>query len=297
MTDPLPDETLRKAPRYATKAAKTAASRRWVGQLARWGYASIGLVYVLIGVLAVLGLAGVGAGQYAGTGGAVRTVLSQPFGRVLLGIIAVGLAVYVVWRFCQSVLDVEARGRSGIGLARRFGLALSGLSYAGLTAAVLERLITGAGKVEDPKSDWTAALMDHWAGAVLVGLVGVAVVVVGLVQFYKAYRAGFLKRMHTSVLHGAAQWIGPLGRFGLAARGVVFGLIGVFLVSAAIHTNAREAMGLSGALRTLNQQPYGRWLTGIAAAGLLCFGVFMLAKAGFRYIAPQDEDEEAPREE
>ena len=290
------NDLLHEAPRYATQAAKAAASRRWVGQLARWGYASIGLVYVLIGMLAVLGLMGVGAGQYTGTGGAARTVLSQPFGRTLLGIIAVGLAVYVVWRFCQSVLDVEERGRGFWSLMRRSGLALSGMSYAGLAVVALERLITGAGRVEDPKSDWTAALMDHWAGAVLVGLLGVAVVVVGLVQFYKAYRASFLKRMHTSTLHGAARWIGPLGRFGLAARGVVFGLIGVFLVSAAVQTNAQQAVGLSGALRTLNQQPYGRWLTGIAAAGLLCFGIFMLAKAGFRYIAPQDEDEEAQRE-
>lgn len=281
---------------HAADAAGTIASRRWIGQLARWGYAAIGIVYLLVGVLTLMGLAGVQEGQTAGSGEATRTVLTQPFGRVLLGIIAGGLVIYVAWRFCQSVLDIEDRGSSTTGLLRRFGLLLSGLSYTGLAVAAVERLVTGSGQVQSQKADWTEALMSYPAGVFLVGTLGIVVIGVALVQFRAAVRAGFMDMLKTSAMVGSRA-AGALGRLGFAARGVVFSIIGVFLVVAALRSNPEEAMGLGGALQWLAQQSYGTVLIGVVALGLFSYGLFMLVKATFRYIAPQDDEEESEEPE
>jgi len=74
------------------------------------------------------------------------------------------------------------------------------------------------------------------------------------------------------------------GQAGLSARGVVFGIIGVFLIQAALHSNAGEALGLSGALRALEQQSYGQWVLGIVALGLVAYGFYMLVLARYRRI-------------
>lgn len=272
------------APHPAAKTVRVAASRRGIGQLARLGFFAIGAVYLLIGLLALLGLLGVGSGQYTGSQGATRTLLAQPFGRVLLGLIGVGLLMYVSWRTAQAVFDVEDRGRSTAGLLRRSGLALSALSYTGLTVEILRLLVTGGGGFSDPKSDWTRTLMDHPVGIVLIGLLGLFVLGAAAVQLWLAYRAPFLEQI---TAEGRAQrWMSVLGRLGFVARAVVFGIVGAFLIISAAQTSPGQAKGLGGALQTLNRQPYGRFLIGVVALGLFCYGLFMISKARFRYLSP-----------
>lgn len=271
-------------------------SRRWVRTFARIGYASIGIVYLSMAALAFLGLFTSG-GQYTGPAGAARTLRAQPYGNVMLGCIAVGLLVYVAWRFAQAVLDVEHRGHKPQGLARRAGLALSGLSYAGLAVFTIAQLTTGAFSVDDPKDDWTRSLLTDPLGAVVVGILGAAVLTVGAYQFYGAFQAGFMRFMNDPPGVGlGGHWFTVLGRVGLAARGVVFGLVGWFVVSNAWQVNAEEPMGLGGALRVLARQTYGRWLLGAVAAGLAAYGFYMLAKTGIRRMHPS-ADEPDDREE
>ena len=137
---PMPGPTKRTGRRVAKTATKV-ADRRWVGQLARWSFFAIGIVYLLVGVLAVMGLAGFSSGQFTGARGAGQALQAQPYGWVMYLILTLGLAVYVSWRFSQAVLDVEGRGRDFPGLLRRLGLLLSCLSYAGLAVEALRRLI------------------------------------------------------------------------------------------------------------------------------------------------------------
>ncbi len=288
------DSRIRDVTRHAPGKARLIISRRRAGQLARLGYLAIGVVYVLVGLLAVLSVVPMGGGgKVTGSAGATRTILQQPFGRVLLGIIAAGLAAYVCWRFAQAFLDIEDRGAGARDLMRRTGLFLSGLSYAILTFAVVRTLIGSGGQVQGQKSDWTAELMSAPAGAVLVGLLGAGVIAAGLAQFQKAYKAGFMTYLEVSSMSEATQravkW---LGRFGLAARGVVFSIIGVFFVVAALQSNAQQAKGLGGALRTLREQPYGTWLIALVAAGLLAHGLHMLTKVRYRRIAPPEDMDE-----
>lgn len=291
--DALPDgsESYVRQPVRAARAVKP-----WVPQLARLGYGAIGVVYLVIGLLAVLQAVGVG-GQVVGTGGAVRTVIDQPYGRILLGVVALGMLVFVAWRGAQALLDAEARGQTRGALARRTGLALSGLSYAGLAVVAAQRALHG-GYVEDPKSDWVAQLMSYPAGAVVVGAVGVALLGVAAYQFYAATTAGFVQYLRDADLPPSAEHtVTGLGRYGLGARGVVFGILGVLIVRAAWRTDASDPPGLSEALHTLSSQPYGRILLGLVALGLALFGVFVLTKTWYRHLdleerASDDEDGE-----
>ena len=269
------------APQQAAQVARIAASRRGVGQLARLGYFAIGAVYTAIGVLAMLGVLGVGSGQYTGSFGAVRALRTQPYGRVILGVIAAGVATYVTWRLTQSLFDVEGRGTSTGGLLRRGGLLLSALAYLVLIARIVTQMVLGA---RGEASDWTQPLMNHPAGLVLVGLAGLAILGVALVQFRSAYDAGFLDQIAAS--GGSRRSVAALGRFGFFSRGVVFGIIAFFLIISAVQTQPGSAKGLGGALQTLGQQPYGRFLIGVVAVGLFSYGLFMLAKARFRHLAP-----------
>ena len=276
--------------------------KRWVGQLARLGYLSIGLVYVMIAGLAILGIFGLG-GQFTGAGGAARQVASWPFSRWILGVVALGLVVYVLWRFAQALLDVEERGTGWHGLGRRGGLLLSGLSYAGLAVWVGTWVVSGRVRLHDPKQDWTAQLMADPLGAVVAGVLGLGVIAVGLYQFAGAYRAGFMDFLGTDRFGTFGERaLSILGRIGLVARGVVFVVLGGFVLVGAWQTDPEEVKGLGEFFRMLGRQPYGFWLIGAVAAGLLAYGLFMIAKACFRYVLPgkeeapyrETEDEEAP---
>lgn len=283
--------------KQATRAAQAAVRPDRVGQMARLGYFAIGAVYLMIGLLALLGLFGVGAGQYTGSGGATRALLAQPFGRTLLGLIGAGLLTYVGWRVAQSFFDIEGRGRSTDGLLRRGGLALSAFSYAGLSIEIVRLFVTGGGGISDPKSDWTRALMSYPAGMVLIGLLGIAILGVAAVQLWMVYRTPFLRSL--SVEGHTKRWVKRLGRLGFAARAVVFGLIGGFLLLAALRTDPSQAKGLGGALRTLARQSHGQFLIGVVALGLFSYGSFMFVKARFRQFAslPSKNDEASDRKE
>ncbi len=258
---------------------------------ARLGYGARGVVYCLVGGLALLAAVGSG-GQTGGSGQALRSLLDQPFGRVLLGAIALGLAGFAAWRVVEAVTDADRRGASGKGLALRAAHLFSGAAYAGLalTAFGLASGRSGGGGSEAGAArDWTAWLLSQPFGQWLVGAIGLAVVGTGLAFVAKGWRGDVLDRL--ALPSPARRWAVPAGRFGTAARGAVFVLIGGFLVLAAVRSRSSEVKGLGGALRSLQDQPYGWALLALVAAGLLAFGIFGLVQARYRRIdAPGVED-------
>jgi hypothetical protein len=259
--------------------------------MARLGYGSRGIVYVLVGGLALLAAFGSG-GQTGGSRSALESLLGQPFGKVFLGVIAVGLVSFAAWRLVEAITDADHRGRSGKALAIRVGRALSGLVYAGLAFSAV-RLAVGWGmrreREDQAAQDWTAWFLAKPFGQWAVGLVGVAILGTGLGYLVRAWRGSVTA--HLACPSEARRWVVTLGRFGFGGRGIVFVLIGGFLILAAWHSNSREVRGVGGALRALEQQPYGWTLLGLTAAGLLAFGLFGLAQAFYRHIDAPDLDE------
>lgn len=265
-------------------------SRNPIEALARFGYGARGVVYGLVGGLALLAAIGSG-GQTGGSRSALQTLLSQPFGKVWLVLIALGLFGFCAWRILEALTDADRRGSDIKGLGTRAAHLIGGLIYAGLAISALNLALgRGSGQNEDQAAqDWTAWLMSQPFGQWLVGLVGLAVVGAGLAFIAKAWRGNVTE--HLLLPADRKDWIVTLGRLGFASRGIVFLLIGGFLVLAAFHASSTEAHGLGGALQALQRQPYGWVLLAFTALGLFAFGLFGLVQARYRHIDAPDLDD------
>lgn len=263
----------------------TGNSSVWIERLARLGYAAKGVVYAVVGVLAAMAAFGTG-GRTTDTNGALVTIVAQPFGKFLLGLVAVGLFGYVLWCFVQAIADAENKGTDAKGIVQRLGYAGSGIVYAGLAlnAVQIVRGVGGGGS-SNGSQDWTARVLAQPFGQWLVGIAGAAVIGMGFYQFYEAYKAKFRKKIKMNQMSDSEKkWALYSGRFGIAARGVVFSIIGIFLLQAAHESNANKAIGLAGALEALAQQPYGSLILGIVAIGLIAYGIYNLVLARYRQI-------------
>ena len=264
-------------------------AKPWMAKLVRLGYAAKGLVYCFIGWLALLAVLGASKGETTGTRGAMEAIAGQPFGRVLLIAVAVGLAMYALWQFLRTAFDPEhnSKDHSLKAIGRRIAYFVSGIIHAGFVVAAY-KMLTGyaGGNDENARArDWTATLMSYPAGDWLVGGVGLGFVGFGVWQLIKAYRADLDKQLALgSMSPGAHRLAILIGRLGIAARGVVFGVIGCLLVIAAYHSDPSEAKGLGGALDALQQQSYGPWLLGAVAVGLFAYGIYLFIRARYRRI-------------
>ena len=275
-----------------TTEAKAAAhdakeeAKPWVVILARAGYAAKGIVYLLIGVLAFIAAVGPG-GKTTDTNGALHTLAAQPFGKVMLGLIGIGLCGYALWRFVQAGVDPEHKGDDAKGVATRVGYALSGLSY-GALALTAFNIIMGATSGDgggSSKQDWTARLLEAPFGRVLVGIVGLVFFGVAIYAFYVAYSAKFRDKLKLTEMSATEkEWVVRLGRAGYAARGIVFAVTGGFFIQAALQANANESGGIDKALQTLAQQPFGHWILGLVAVGVTAYGLYVLAQSRYRRI-------------
>lgn len=262
-----------------------AAAQPWFERLARLGFAAKGIVYFTVGVLAAQAAFGAG-GETTDTSGALRTIVTQPFGKFLLGLITVGIVGFVLWRVVQTLLDPEHAGRpmNAKRIAQRLGYAISALAYSGLALTAI-KLITGTDRRQNATQDWTARLMAQPFGQILVGLTGAIVIGVGIAHFYRAFQGKFRRKFKLHQMSLAEQtWTVRLGRFGIAARGIVFSIIGIFLIQAALDADASEAKGLGDALAVLAKQPFGPWILGTVALGLIAYGIYSVVEARYRRI-------------
>lgn len=259
-----------------------------IERVARFGYGARGIVYCVIGGLAVL--AAIGQGGRAGDSeSALRWVLAGPFGVVLVGLIAAGLLGFAVWRFIESVTDADRRGTSLKGATVRLAHLLSAAIYTGL-AITAASLALGLGrKGGDATQDWTAWLLAKPFGLWLVGLIGLGVMGGGVAFLIKAFKGDVTDRLKLDADH--CRWAKPVGQFGYAARGVAFLIIGGFFMAAAWYQASSEVKGLAGAFAALRAQPYGWVLLAIVAAGHFAFGAFGLIQARFRHIDAPDIDQ------
>lgn len=262
----------------------TEKSSTWVERLARWGYATKGIVYGLIGMLALMAAFGLG-GQTTDTNGALQTISRQPFGKFLLILITIGLLGYALWRLVESFLDAEHKGTDAKGIFTRIGYAISGLIYAGL-AFTAAKLVIGAGTGNsNSQQDWTARILQQPWGQWLIGTIGALIIGMAFYMLYKAYKTKFQRELDLRELDAKEERVViNICRFGIAARAIVFVIIGFFLIQAARFSNANEVKGVDGALQTLGQQPFGKVLLSLVALGLVAYGVYMAVQARYKRL-------------
>lgn len=266
--------------------ARRAAAHPWVEKLARFGFAAKGVVYFLVGLLAVQVALGTG-GKTTDSSGALTTLVRQPFGKVLLSLMTIGLLGYALWRLVQSLFDPEHAGEktSPKHIAQRLGYALSAIAYTALAFTAFRLVMGTAGDSGNSTADWTARLMAQPFGRWLVGLVGLVAIGVGFSYLYQAYKAKFQQHLNLHQMSPTERkWTKRLGQFGIGARGIIFAIIGIFLVLAALNANANEARGVGGALAALAAQPFGPWLLGTVALGFIAYSIYSLLEARYRQI-------------
>jgi hypothetical protein len=240
-------------------------------------------VYLIVGGVAARVAFGLG-GRFTDTRGALATILGQPFGRILLAVVAAGLLGYALWLLLSAALDAEGRGSDLTGMLKRIGVAARGLLHAGIAfqagVMVLDTRTRGGNGVRE----WTARVLAAPFGAWMVGIAGTSVLAYGGYQFYRALAGDLAKHLDLAALHVAtAEWAVRFGRFGMAARGLVFSIIGAFLIRAALRYDPRQAKGVADALRTLATTRTS-WLLAAVAVGLVSYGLYELLEARYRRI-------------
>ena len=250
--------------------------------LAKIGWGAKGALYVTLGSLAVMAAVGEGGGLH-GSKGVLQWLSGEPFGRVLLVAAGVGFFCYALWRFVLAAFGSGRPGSKAKKIARRVGSAVSGGMHVALGIAAIQMMM-GSGGGGSSKQTWLAKMMSAgtW-GVVLVAVLGIVIIGVGLFQFKKAAKLGFMKEVDEGQM--SRKEVGVLravGRAGLAARGVVFPLIGYFLIAAAVHHNPSKAKGTAGALSEVAQTS---WIAlAVIATGLAAYGVLNLFYVRYRQI-------------
>jgi Domain of Unknown Function (DUF1206) len=250
--------------------------------LSRAGFAARGTIYAIIGILAIKLALGAG-GKTTDQSGALKTIAHQPFGKVLLILVAIGLAGYALWRFAHALLG-HGPERSDSGFDRISALG-SGIAYAIMCAVAVKILLGSGGGTSGHTSKAAAGVLGWPGGTWLVALAGALFVGIALYQGYRGVTQDFLKDAKTGEMSATVRrWYEAAAIFGHLARAVVFGLVGIFLVKAAIEYEPSKAVGLDGALAKLANQSYGSALLGLVAAGLVAFAVYSFADVRYRKI-------------
>jgi hypothetical protein len=274
-------EQAKSAGEQAKSAGEDFVHSRLFAVLSRAGFVARGLVYGIIGILA-LDLALGHGGKITNQQGALHSVEQHPFGHVLLAGLAVGLGGYSLWRLFRAALGHGPEGQDkGV---ERLGALGSGIAYAVMCAVAVQFLVGSGGSSGGAKK--TTSDVFAWpAGRWLVGLAGLVLLGVGVYQFIRGVRRKFLDDSNTQEMsEPMKKWFTAVGTVGHVARAIVFCLVGIFLVKASIDYKANEAIGVDGALAKLYDGSYGSWLLGIVAAGLVAFATFSIAEARYRRI-------------
>ncbi|MEO3812646.1 DUF1206 domain-containing protein [Sphaerisporangium sp. B11E5] len=258
-------------------AARRAANHPTFDKLARFGMACRGVMYALIGVLA-LRIAFGGGGEEADKTGAVRTVAEQPFGTVVLWALAVGFVALALWQLSEALFG----GLHGMDRAEAV---FRTVVYTLAVSTILSFLLKGStGSSTDTQSkDLTATIMEWPGGQFIVGLIGLAVAGLGVYWIREGVTKKFRQYLRVGEMSPKVQdVVTKLGMAGYVARGVIAVAAGAFLVHAAIVFDPEEAKGIDSTLRSFAELPFGPWLLGLVALGLILFAVYCFAEARWR---------------
>ena len=212
----------------------------------------------------------------------MQLLAGKPYGLASLFVLGIGFAAYALWRLSEAAFGVTGRPNSAGPRLMSLGRAViyTGLAYLTFT------VISGTQHSQSrQQQDTTATVMQHTYGRWLVGIIGLAVVIVGLILVSQGARRKFMKYLRTAQMSARTRRVvGLLGMIGTIARGLVFALVGVLVIDAAVTHHATESGGIDKALLTLRNQPFGEFLMILAALGLAVFGVYGLCEARWRKV-------------
>ncbi len=259
----------------------TSGTRKTIG---RMGFAARGIVYGLVGAIA-LAVAFGEERSSADQSGALASIADSDAGPIALILIAIGLAAYALYRGTEVVLGPVGERDDSKAAVERVASIFRTLVYGALCVTAI-RLATGSGAGSSGARQQTSTVFDLPAGELLVGFGGIVLIGVAVYQVYRGASGSFMEELETQRMDQRQQRLAKItGTAGHIARAVVYALIGGFLVKAAVESQAREAKGIDSALQELAQQPYGPLLLGAVALGFIVLGVYStLIETRFRRL-------------
>lgn len=247
--------------------------------LAKIGTAIYGVMYVVVGWLALQIAFGEAAGKASGSG-ALKEIAQQPFGEVLLWVACAGFAALVVWKGFEAVVGHDEKDGTKLVVARA-GSAAKAIVFV-LLAVLAFKTVTGSSGGGSSEEGYTAKLMQLPFGPALVVMVGIAILGYGGYSIYKGLSNKWKKSLesdgHTGDVGTAVTF---LARVGYSSRGFAFGVIGGLFGWAGLTHDAEKSGGLDQALVKLRDAPFGQVLLVVVALGLTCYGAFNIAKAWY----------------
>jgi len=261
-------------------SVKRAAANPGLELLERLGYVVRGALYAVMGLLALRIAMSKPDGQAVDLTGSVVYLIGNPFGKFVLLLIIVGLAAYSIWGLIRAIFDPLHRGSDPSGLIERLGFVSSAVSYGLIVVFGLKILMGSGGTSTDSTQKTISSILEHPEGGWLTVLIGVVAIGIGLGQWVEAYRAVFKRDLKGAEMSDAQRKVAvALGRFGMFARGVVFLIIGWFIVQAGLHHDPGQVQGFGGAFMFLLAQPFGHLVLGVVALGFIGLGLHSLASA------------------
>ncbi|HEX3563726.1 MAG TPA: DUF1206 domain-containing protein [Acidimicrobiales bacterium] len=253
-------------------------SATWLSRVARFGLACRGIVYLVIALLALNLARGRGQSGQPDTRGALETIARHPFGHALVLAIGVGFGCLAVW---QAILAARAATGSGKRRLAAAGKAIIDAALCVSALAIAAHRQAGAGG-DKQAVDVTGRVMAHAAGRYVVGAAGIVIGIAGLAMIVKGLRRRYDVEVHISdVPRSVRRTFAAIGGLGMLARGAIVGLLGYFVVEAAVTFNPAHAKGLDGVLASVLHDPWGPWLLSAIAVGLACFGLFSILEARY----------------
>jgi len=258
----------------------------WIKGFARFGLISKGIVYALSGTLSLMAALHISERdeKHADRAGVFNLVYEQPMGRLLLGIIAVGLLCYAYWRLFQGIKDTEKKGSDLKGLVRRSAYLFSGLLYLSVAFYAAKIVLTSHQQNGDGKKALAQTLLAHPFGQLLMGIGAVIMIGSGISQFYRALSGSYKKHVQKYSNTNARSLLIRMGRLGYIARGIVWLMIGWFFLKAAYDVSPNEAGDTGSMFSRIESGPYGSFVLAVLALGLISYGIFMFIRARYQRI-------------
>jgi hypothetical protein len=259
---------------------------KWFIKYARFGYASKGVVYCLTGILAFLAATGSESTSSTGRTNVLNKILSQPFGTVLLGVVALGMVGYVLWRSIEAVKDPHDHGHNIKGILTRTGYAISAFVYLSLSFYAFRAIFFGVIKSSngDSQRNLIDKILELPLGQWIVGIIALIIFIRGLQQVYKGFSGKYKKNLKEYEINSSYRnLVVRAGAVGSVARGVVWCLIAVLFSKAALNSNADEIGGTENALGYLASDFGVEYLAAIAI-GLICYGIFKILQSVYLRI-------------
>jgi hypothetical protein len=262
--------------------AVNTAVQPWVSRLVRLGYFAKGVIYTLMGVLAMRVAFGMGGGRLTDPSGVLMQIVQQPFGLILLTTLGTGIVAYAAYYVVEAIADLRHKGGGWRGYGDRALTIFKAAAYGAIGLQALALAFLGDRPDGSPEAQARTALQLP-LGSILLILLGLGVAIYGLAQLKLAWDGGFDEDIDVNWARREASWVLPLGRVGTGARAVVLALMGIAVLRAGIRERPSDADGYREILVTIFS--INPWLLAAMGAGLLCFGLYQLCHARYAKLA------------